>query len=100
MLCDELVSALEGSIQSHILNLLIRPQRRLSLSYLFFAHNLLVVRNIQDCVVMIYLDVFVEEGIAEEIFSYPVHPYIYRGYMVRDPGAGSNVARQTLSHHS
>ena len=75
MLCDELVSALEGSIQSHILNLLIRPQRRLSLSYLFFAHNLLVVRNIQDCVVMIYLDVFVEEGIAEEIFANTGHAY-------------------------
>ena len=75
-------------------------QNELSLSYLFTAYDLLVVRHTSGRAAVMYRGVVAEEGIAEEIFAYPAHPYIYRGYMVRDPGAGSNVARQTLSHHS
>ena len=79
-------------------------QNELSLSYLFTAYDLLVVCHTLGRAAVMYRGVVAEEGIAEEIFSYPVHPYIYRdiyrGYMVCDPGAGSNVARQTLSHHS
>ena len=52
-----------------------RLQRKLSLSYLFVAHDLLVVHHIPDGVVVIYLDVVAEEGIAEEIFAYPGHAY-------------------------
>ncbi|MDB4854612.1 hypothetical protein OAH86_07510 [Planktomarina temperata] len=100
MFCDERVSAVDVSTQSLILNPLMQLQNELSLSYLFTAYDLLVVRHTLGRAAVMYRGVVAEEGIAEEIFSYPVHPYIYRGYMARDPGAGSNVARQTLSHHS
>jgi ABC-type oligopeptide transport system ATPase subunit len=100
MFCDERVSAVDVSTQSLILNPLMQLQNELSLSYLFTAYDLLVVRHTSGRTAVMYRGVVVEEGIAEEIFAYPVHPYMHRGYMVRDPGAGFNVARQTLSHHS
>ena len=59
-------------------------QNELSLSYLFTAYDLLVVRHTSGRAAVMYRGVVAEEGIAEEIFSYPVHPCIYRGYMVRD----------------
>ncbi len=75
IVCDEPVSALDVSIQSQILNLLVDLQRELGLSYLFIAHNLAVVKYISDRIAIMYLGRIVEFADAEAIHEHPRHPY-------------------------
>lgn len=74
MICNEPVSALDVSIQCQILNLLMRLQGALGLSYRFIAPDLSVVRHISDGVAVMYLCVVVKEGPADKISANPVHP--------------------------
>jgi oligopeptide/dipeptide ABC transporter ATP-binding protein len=75
VICDEPVSALDVSIQSQILNLLVDLQAEFNLSYLFIAHDLAVVKHVSDRMAIMYLGKFVETGSGEEIYRDPKHPY-------------------------
>ena len=75
IVCDEPVSALDVSIQAQVINMFDELQDKLGLTYLFIAHDLLVVRHISDRIAVMYLGHMVEMADAGEIYSHPLHPY-------------------------
>lgn len=75
IVCDEITSALDVSVQSQILNLLLDLQEESQMTYLFISHNLDVVKNFCDDVIIMYMGRIVEEGKCREIYENPVHPY-------------------------
>lgn len=75
IVCDEPFSALDVSIQAQVVNMFEELQERLHLTYLFIAHDLLVVRHISDRIAVMYLGKMVELADANEIYSSPLHPY-------------------------
>lgn len=97
VICDEPVSALDVSIQSQILNLLLDLQREFNLSYLFIAHDLAVVKHVSDRVAIMYLGKIVETAASETIYHQARHPYtqsLVAAIPVPDPHR--RVQRQVL----
>lgn len=75
LICDEPVSALDVSVQAQILNLLQDMKQRYGLTVLFISHDLSVVKNVSDRIIVMYLGKVCEIGSAEELYSRPRHPY-------------------------
>ena len=75
VICDEPVSALDVSIQSQILNLLVKLQKELDLTFIFIAHGLPAVKYISDRIAVMYLGKIVELSTKEKLFEKSLHPY-------------------------
>lgn len=75
IVCDEPVSALDVSIQAQIINTFEDLQNKLDLTYLFIAHDLLVVKHISDRIAVMYLGRMMELAPADELYNHPLHPY-------------------------
>jgi len=93
IVCDEAISALDVSIQAQVINLLMRFQRELGLTYLFIAHDLSMVRHISDHTAVMYLGSVVEMGQTEEVYQYPLHPYTI-GLLSAVPNADPDYEKQ------
>ncbi|SHI44035.1 ABC transporter ATP-binding protein [Lutispora thermophila] len=75
IVCDEPISALDVSIQAQIVNLLVRLQKEIGLTYLFISHDLSMVKHISDRVGVMYLGSMVELAPSFNIYQKPLHPY-------------------------
>ena len=75
IIADEPLSALDVSIQSQIINLLVDLKKKKGLTYLFISHDLSVVSHLSDRVLVMYRGHIVESGPTESVFGKPLHPY-------------------------
>ena len=94
IVCDEPVSALDVSIQAQVINMFDELQDKLGLTYLFIAHDLLVVRHISDRIAVMYLGKMVELADSYELITHSIHPYT-RSLISAIPVADPITARQS-----
>ncbi len=93
IVCDEAVSALDVSIQSQVINLLLDLQREMNLALIFIAHDLTVVKHVSDQIAVMYLGEVVETQAAMSIYETPRHPYT-RALISSIPIADPTLKRQ------
>lgn len=99
IVCDEPVSALDVSIQAQIINKFEDLQEQLGLTYLFIAHDLLVVKHISNRIAVMYLGRIMELAPSEELYNHPLHPYtisLMSAVPIPDPSYARNHQRILL----
>lgn len=99
IVCDEPVSALDVSIQAQIINTFEDLQNKLELTYLFIAHDILVVKHISDRIAVMYLGRMMELAPADELYNHPLHPYtisLLSAVPIPDPEYARNHKRVLL----
>lgn len=96
IVCDEPISALDISIQSQVVNLLLKLQKELSLTYLFISHDLSMVKYISEHVMVMYLGVVAEMAESDELYANPLHPYT-KALLASIPIADPNLERARAS---
>ena len=92
IVCDEPVSALDVSIQAQVINMFVELQEQMGLTYLFIAHDILVVRHISDRIAVMYLGRMVELADSAVIYDQPLHPYT-KSLMSSVPQPDPKIAR-------
>lgn len=100
IICDEPVSALDVSIQAQVINLLKSLQEELSLSLMFIAHDLSVVKHISHEVAVMYLGRIMEIGSIQDVYGNPLHPYtkaLLSSVPIPDPDLEQNKKTQVLA---
>jgi peptide/nickel transport system ATP-binding protein len=93
LLCDEILSALDVSVQANILELLRRLKAEQSISMLFISHDLAVVRSIADVIAVLYHGQLMELGANEDVFAPPYHPYTH-SLLTAVPSIAAATSRQ------
>lgn len=99
IVCDEPVSALDVSIQAQVVNMFEDLQKQRGLSYLFIAHDLLVVQHISDRIAVMYLGHMMELADADELMDHAIHPYtesLLSAIPIPDPETARNSHRIVL----
>ncbi len=97
LICDEIVSALDVSIQAQIVKLMMELQEELGLTYIFIGHDLSVVRHVSNVVAVMYLGKIVELTDSDELYAKPLHPYtqaLISAAPIPDPEA--DLARERI----
>ncbi|MGO7961203.1 ABC transporter ATP-binding protein [Rhizobium leguminosarum] len=108
LICDEPTSALDVSVQSQVLNLLLKLRKDFELTLILISHNLGVIQHMSTRVAVMYLGKIVESDLSESIFKHPRHPYtqlLLKSTLSVDPGAGipdlqtDTTAREAMREH-